>query len=143
MPSHLDNLVSIGQLKLEPPDQGEIDGLLRSGAARIEDAENEGLSLESRFDLAYNAAHAFALAALRHHGYRSEHRYLVFQALKHTAGLENAKWRVLDDAHRKRNRSEYEGSFVPDKALVEGVIRVAREVEAAVHSLGPVAGGSG
>jgi hypothetical protein len=36
MPSpHLDNLVRIGQLKAEPSAQVEIDGLLRSGAARI------------------------------------------------------------------------------------------------------------
>jgi hypothetical protein len=66
MPSpHLDNLVRIGQLKAEAAAQAEIDGLLRSGAARIKDAENEQLSIESRFDLAYNAAHAFSLAALR------------------------------------------------------------------------------
>ena len=138
MPSQLDNLVSIGKLKIEPPDQGEIDGLLRSGAARIEDAENESLNLESRFDLAYNAAHAFSLAALRHHGYRSDSRYIVFLALPHTIGLANAAMRVLDDAHGKRNRSEYEGDFVPDRALVEAVIRAARQVEAAVRSLGPV-----
>ena len=47
----------------------------------------EGLSLESRFDLAYNAGHALALAALRFRGYRSESRYLVFQCLQHTIDL--------------------------------------------------------
>jgi predicted nucleotidyltransferase len=52
--------------------QQEIDGLLRSGAVRIADAERESNSVESRFDLAYNAAHAFSLAALRHRGYRSD-----------------------------------------------------------------------
>jgi len=54
----------------EPAAQAELDGLLRSGAARIKDAENEQLSAESRFDLACNAAHAFSLAALRFHGYQ-------------------------------------------------------------------------
>src|SRR5690349_16530905 len=86
MPSQLDNLVRIGQLKAEAATQAELDGLLRSGAARITDAENTQLSLESRFDLAY-AAHAFSLAALRHHGYRSDNRFLVFQLLQHTLGL--------------------------------------------------------
>lgn len=57
--------------------------------------------LESAFDLAYNAAHALALAALRWHGYRSENRYLVFQALAHTVGFPPAKWRVLDLCHNK------------------------------------------
>lgn len=69
--THLDNLVRIRQLKLEPAAQAEIDGLVRSGSARLRDAQIQTLSLDSRFDLGYNAAHAFALAALRWHGYRS------------------------------------------------------------------------
>lgn len=83
----LDNLVATGQLKAEPPASAEIEGLIRSGEARLRDAQRPELALESRFDLAYNAAHAFALAALRWHGYRSDNRYIVFQALAHTVGL--------------------------------------------------------
>jgi len=139
MPSPLDNLVAIGKLKTEPPVQQEIDGLLRSGAVRIVDAEKQSNSLESRFDLAYNAAHAFSLAALRHRGYRSDNRYTVFQVLSLTIGLGNAEWRVLDVAHRKRNLTEYEGTSDIDEALVEAVIRIAREVEKRVVALGPVA----
>lgn len=90
---------------------------------------------------AYNAAHAFSLAALRHHGYRSENRYLVFQSLTHTVSLPAAQWRVLDDAHRKRNLVEYEGDADIDEATVKAMIRVAREVEARVVALGPIAGG--
>ena len=139
MPSPLDNLVVAGKLKVERPVQLEIDGLLRSGAVRIADAEKDNNSLESRFDLAYNAAHAFSLAALRHRGYRSDNRYIVFQVLPHTVGLANAEWRVLDSAHKKRNLTEYEGTSDIDEALVEAVIRVAREVETRVVALGPVA----
>ena len=80
----LDNLVRIGQLKAEPPAQAEFDGLVRSGQVRLADAANAALSLESRFDLAYNAAHALSLAAMRWHGYRSENRYQVFQCLTHS-----------------------------------------------------------
>jgi hypothetical protein len=139
MPSpHLDNLVRIGQLKVEPAAQVEIEGLLRSGAARIKDAENEQLSIESRFDLAYNAAHAFSLAALRFHGYRSESRFLVFQSLQHTLQLPPAKWRVLDQAHKKRNLVEYEGGVEVDISLLTALIRIARDVEAAVLALGPL-----
>ena len=75
----LDNLVRSGQLKTEPAAEGEIQGLLRSGQRRLDDAGRTELSLESRFDLGYNAAHALALAALRVQGYRSDSRYLVFQ----------------------------------------------------------------
>lgn len=134
----LDNLVRIGQLKAELPAQAEFDGLLRSGLARLRDAAIASLSLESRFDLAYNAAHALSLAALRWHGYRSENRYQVFQCLPHTLGLEAAQWRVLDQAHRKRNLAEYEGELDVDQALVEALIRVTGTVADGVAALGPV-----
>lgn len=139
--SPLDNLVRIGKLKAEPPAQAEFDGLVRSGLVRLRDAENATLSLESRFDLAYNAAHALSLAALRWHGYRSENRYLVFQSLTHTLALDASQWRVLDQAHNKRNLAEYEGDLDVDDALVEALIRTARTVAERVAALGPVAQG--
>ncbi len=86
-PKELENLVRIGKLAVEPATPGEIEGLLKSGRERLADARNEVLALSSRFDLAYNAAHAFSLAALRWRGYRSDSRYLVFQALPHSLGL--------------------------------------------------------
>ena len=72
----LENLVRIRQLKPEPATKEEVVGLFRSAAVRLADAKNKDLSKESRFDLAYNAAHALSLAALRDAGYRSESRYL-------------------------------------------------------------------
>ena len=131
----LENLVRIGQLKSEPPAEAEIQGLVRSGLRRLEDAERQELSLESRFDLAYNAAPALALAALRLRGYRSESRYLVFQCLQHTLNLPVEQWRVLDQAHRKRNLAEYEGYMDVDEQLVSATLRVAREVSARVNKL--------
>jgi hypothetical protein len=58
--AQLDNLVRIRQLKAEPPSQFELDGLIRSGGARLKDAALDNLSLDSRCDLAYNAAHSAA-----------------------------------------------------------------------------------
>ena len=115
----LENLVKIRQLKVEPATEEEIAGLLRSGTVRLADAKNENLSKESRFDLAYNAAHALSLAALRDAGYRSESRYLVFQCTQHTLHLASEHWRVLDQAHRKRNLAEYEGDIDVDDQLLE------------------------
>lgn len=134
----LDNLVRIRQLKAEPAAQSEIDGLIRSGRARLRDAQTESLSLDGRFDLAYSAAHAFSLAALRWHGYRSENRYTVFQCLAHTVNLPPEQWRVLDQAHRKRNTAEYEGNLDIDPKLVEALIRVANEVASRAAALGPL-----
>ena len=125
----------IGKLKAEPPAVAELGGLLRSGSRRLAHAERAELSLESRFDLTYNAAHALALIALRARGYRSESRYLVFQCLQHTIDLPNEQWRVLDQAHRKRNLAEYEGLMDVDEQLVEAMLRVAREVEQRVARL--------
>ena len=78
MPSAFENLCGPGKpLRPEPPDAAEFAGPLRSGLARLKDAGNSTLALESRFDLAYNAAHALCLAALRWHGYRSGNRYIL------------------------------------------------------------------
>src|SRR3954452_8339583 len=134
----LDNLVAAGALKMEAPSAAEIDGLIRSGDARLQDAMNESLSIESRFDLAYNAAHALSLAALRWHGYRSDKRYVVFQALAHTLALPAPKWRVLESAHRLRNTVEYEGTAAVDEQLLAAVLRVTREIASLLSALGPV-----
>jgi hypothetical protein len=91
--TELDNLVRIGKLKREPPT-----------------------------DLAYNAGHALALAALRKRGFRCDQRYIAFQVLPHTLGCESAVWRVLAQAHETRNRSEYEGVSDIDERLLEDVI---------------------
>ena len=120
----LENLVKVRQLKAEPASKEEIAGLERSGIARLEDSKNTDLNKESRFDLAYNAAHALSLAALRAAGYRSENRYLVFQCTQHTLNIEPEQWRVLDQAHRKRNLAEYEGDIDVDDQLLEALIRV-------------------
>ena len=124
----LDNLVKVGQLKAGPASEPEVAGLISSGLARLRDAGNESLSIESRFDLAYNAAHALSLAALRRAGYRSESRYIVFQCLKHTLDLPNEQWRILDQAHRKRNLAEYEGHLDIDDSLLEALLRTAHVV---------------
>ncbi|WP_298232264.1 hypothetical protein [uncultured Azohydromonas sp.] len=88
MPSPLENLCGPGKdLRAEAADAAEFAGLLRSGLARLADASKAPLSLESRFDLGYNASHALSLAALRWHGYRPANRYIVFQVLPHTLGL--------------------------------------------------------
>ena len=131
----LGNLARIGKLAVEPGTPAEIAGLLKSGGERLTDAHNEGLALSSRFDLAYNAAHALALAALRWHGYRSENRYLVFQVLPHTLGLSAATWRILAKAHEVRNVAEYEGYFEADATLLADLLKAAQTVQTAVTRL--------
>ncbi|HET9577421.1 MAG TPA: hypothetical protein VFP44_06310 [Usitatibacter sp.] len=124
----LENLAKIGKLKREPPTGEEVSGLLVSADARLKDAQVAALSYASRFDLAYNAAHALALVALRRAGFRAESRYLVFQTLQHTVGLPAAEWRVLSKAHERRNLAEYEGHLEQDDKLLAAMIDIAKRL---------------
>ena len=124
----LDALVKIGTLHVESSDTEEVESLVLSAKVRLIDATNSALSIESRFDLAYNASHSLALAALRKSGYRSSKRYLVFQCLEHTLGIPTENWRILDSAHRKRNNAEYEGVFDVSEEPVVSIIKVTKQM---------------
>jgi hypothetical protein len=138
-PSPLDRLAGPGNvLAKEAPDAKEFEGLVRSGLARLKDAENEANSLESRFDLAYGAAHSLCLAALRHHGYRPSKRYILFQVLPDTLRLGPEVWRVLSKCHDMRNRTEYEGALDIDGRLVSDLIAACRKVAHRVNALPPI-----
>jgi len=139
VPSPLENLAGPGQpLRKEAPDAKEFAGLKQSGLRRLADAENSANSLESRFDLAYNAAHALGLAALRRAGYRSTNRYIVFQVLPHTLGVGPEVWRVLAKCHDVRNRSEYEGDLYVDERLLADLIQACKVVAATLDTLPPI-----
>lgn len=133
MSSALENLAGPGKpLTAEPFDAREFEGLVHSGLARLRDAANPANSIEGRFDLAYNAAHALSLAALRRMGYRASHRYIVFQVLPHTLGLGPEVWRVLSKAHDQRNLGEYEGLLEVDERFVGDLIVACDAVAQAV-----------
>ncbi len=135
---NLENLVKTGSLKPEPPNQKEFDGLLRSATARLGDARIDSLAIESRFDLAYNASHALALAALRWHGYRSDNRYIVFQCLQHTLNIKPEIWRVLDQCHKRRNLAEYEGHLEVSDQLLKELISAADLLQRNVEAMAPI-----
>jgi hypothetical protein len=135
---NLENLAKVGQLKREPGDAREFEGLLRSARARLADAHNAALSIESRFDLAYNAAHALALASLRWQGYRSVKRYTVFQCVPYTLGLGPEVWRVLALCHDRRNLAEYEGYLEIDEQLVADLLKATDTLLATVERLEPL-----
>jgi len=125
-------------LRAEPPDAAEFEGLRRSSLARLADAGKTSLALESRFDLAYNAAHGLCLAALRWHGYRSGNRYIVFQLLPQTLGLGPEVWRVLAKCHDVRNKGEYEGDLNIDERLVTDLLAACHAVAAKLDARGPI-----
>ena len=136
----LDNLVKIHKLKAEAASGKEFAGMVASARTRLADAQNESLDPDSQFDLAYGAAHRLALAALRHHGYRSEDRITVFQTLVHTLGTNAAEVQVFLRAHNERNLAEYEGRMEIDEKLLAGLIACTKRLEAVVAKLAPPAG---
>lgn len=131
MSSSLQNLARAKQLNAEPPSATQIGRLLKSAETQLADSRNTALAAHSRFSLAYNAAHAFALAALRAAGYRPSsagHRKIVFQVLGATAGAPPALWLALDRYHDRRNASEYEGAPPASAVEAEDIIRLATEL---------------
>ena len=139
MTSPLERLAGPGKsLRAEHFDSREYDGLVKSGEVRLVDAERTQNALESRFDLAYNSAHALCLAALRRQGYRAENRYVVFQVLPHTLGLGPEVWRILAKCHQIRNQGEYEGDLNVDDRLVADLITACKAVRNALKVLPPV-----
>jgi hypothetical protein len=140
MTSPLENLCGPGKpLRQEPPDAKEFRGLVRSGRTRLADAQNPGVSMEGRFDMAYNAAHALCLAALRRLGFRATNRYIVFQVLPHTLGLGPSVWGVLAKCHTIRNVGEYEGDLNVDERLLADLITACKALDTALDKLPPPA----
>jgi hypothetical protein len=137
--SAFENLCGPGKpLKAEPPDAKEFAGLMLSARRRLDDARKSTLSMESRFDLAYNAAHAMCLAALRWHGCRAGNRYIVFQLLPHTLGLGAEVWRVLAKCHDIRNLGEYEGDLNVDERIVMDLIAASDTMAVSASELPPI-----
>lgn len=124
-------LEQLRDLKPEPPDPQEIRRLVGVAETWLGDSSRTDLSSETRFVLAYGAAHAICVAALRRLGYRTSKRYLVFQLLPATLGLGPEVWRVLDKAHEKRNLLEYEGMADIEPQLLVDTLRAAAAVLAA------------
>ena len=78
------------------------------------------------------------LGALRWHGYRANHRYIVFQVLPQTLGLGPELWRILAKCHDVRNLGEYEGNLNIDERLVTDLISACQAVADKVRRLGDI-----
>ncbi|HWI81743.1 hypothetical protein [Ramlibacter sp.] len=138
MTSAFENLCGPGKpLQPEPANAKEFEGLCAMGLDKLADAHRQGLKLASQFDLAYNAAHALCLAALRWHGYRAGNRYIVFQLLPHTLQLGPEVWRILARCHDVRNLGEYEGMLDITERLVTDLLGACDKVAEKVRALKP------
>jgi hypothetical protein len=88
----------------------EIRNLLRLADRDLGDCRNLTLSVDWRFNIAYNAALQCAKAALAVAEFRAgkdAHHYRVIQSLKFTVKPEDKIIQTLDAFRKKRNISEY------------------------------------
>ena len=122
----LDNLVGRG-LEKAPTNKAEISRYLAKIRRKLEDSRKSSISLDSRFDIAFEALLQIALAALRVNGYRTTteagHQQLALQLLPKSIGIEPAEIRTLDEYRKKRSIGLYEADFDPSESEVKAVIR--------------------
>ena len=129
MSAELNNLVNLGKLQPQPPRKSEIDGILQRAAEFLEGAQNASGPLSVRFSLAYSAAHAIALGALRMAGYRPAYRGVAFQCIVHVIPCSDDEAETLITAHEIRNNVEYDGLPDPHPGFVEDLLKVTRMIQ--------------
>lgn len=129
----LENLIGKG-LQREPTSPEEIRRFLAKINTRLTDAEKDNISLDSRFDLAYEALLQIGLAALRANSLRPDsrggHHVLALQTLHTSIGYPREKLRLLDEFRRQRATGLYDGSFVPTQAELAELRATAAELKA-------------
>lgn len=89
----------------------EIRHLLRLADRDLADCRNSTLSVDWRFNIAYNAVLQCAKAALAAAGFRAAkdaQHYRVIESLKYTLKTEDKIIRMLDAFRKKRNINEYD-----------------------------------
>lgn len=120
----LENLERIKLLLPLEKSETEFAHLIERARELHTDSIRKELSIQSRFQLAYEAAFALSLAALRWYGYRpSGNRYVAFQALSHTVEL-GSEVALLIKAHGLRNDIEYDAEPFDDHRFLEELISI-------------------
>lgn len=127
----LENLLQTGQLKEHPVDAREIQKLLAAARRSLKDARVEQISLERRFDAAYDSILQSALVALMVNGYRPNtnqpgHHKTILQLLPKTMGIPGERLAVLDTLRKKRNVTNYVGEDIDEVSFQQCVKEAER-----------------
>jgi len=100
-----------GWLVSHTPTQQEIADLLAVADRDLADCQAKGLSVDWRFNIAYNAALQSATAALVAAGFRAArdaHHFRVIQSLALTIAANSTTVATFDAFRKKRNMTGYE-----------------------------------
>ncbi|MBN1274257.1 MAG: hypothetical protein JXB26_18500 [Candidatus Aminicenantes bacterium] len=128
----LDDWEQAGWLRKYETSAKEISNLLSLVGRDLKDSLQEEISLDWRFNIAYNAALQLATLILYSSGYRtgrgeSKH-YRVIQAISLIMGNQlNPIRDYLDSCRRKRNTSEYDAVGTVSEKEFNDLIRTARD----------------
>lgn len=129
----LENLIGKG-LEREPASRGEITRLLNKIATKLADAKVESISLETRFDIAYEALLQIGIVALRCHNLRPNsrggHHVIALQSLPLTIGYPRENVRLLEEFRKQRTAGLYDGSFSPSQGELNELINATTEIHA-------------
>lgn len=121
----LENLIGKGLVR-EPANAEEMRRFLAKIETKLADANATVVSLDSRFDLAYEALLQIGLAALRANGLRPDsrggHHVMALQTLNTSIGYPRDKLRLLDEFRRQRAAGLYDGTFQPSEVEVSSLI---------------------
>ena len=132
----LEDLRNSGWLSPHQSSPQEIADLLAITDRDLKDCRSKGLSVDWKFNIAYNALLQAATAALAAAGYRASgesHHYRVLQSLTLTLGVSTETLRQLDAFRKKRNLTGYErAGTVSDQEAAE-IIRVAQTIREQVE----------
>jgi len=128
-----------GALRIHKPSRNEIAGLLALADRSLADAGIGALSVEGRFQFAYNAALTMATAALHAAGFRTNsnapgHHAITIESIEHTFGADAALVRKFDGFRRKRNRVSYDAPVAVSEAEAAEILALARQLRRDVEA---------
>ena len=110
----------------------EIGNLILLADRDLRDAGSSELSVDWRFNIAYNAALQMAGAAMVASGYRTtrtgSHHYRTIRGLVHTIGIDDATVRLLDRFRKKRNMAEYDAAGMISEQEAREMLSLARSL---------------
>ena len=139
-----------GWLEEHETSRQEIRHLLRLADRDLTDCRNSTLSVDWRFNIAYNAALQCAKAALAAAGFRAAkdaHHFRVIQSLKLTLKSEDKFILKFDAFRKKRNISEYNHAGSISGTELDEMIGLAKDLRKSAEAwivaecpVGPVSG---
>jgi hypothetical protein len=115
----------------------EIKNLLALADRDLHDAQATDLSVDWRFNIAYNAALQLAGIALAASGYRivrsGPHHHRTIQSLLHTIGVDDNTVRLLDRFRKKRNVAEYDAVGTISEQEAAEMLALARSLRQQIY----------